>query len=237
MGRGEVETVRLAARRASEMGPTRLLYHRQTRPGYIQEALALGRLPGLWRIPGFVLALLFQVVERVVRLSRRPAEGCIDFGKRQYFYQGPGGIKDYYVNQTKYLGFPRTWYHDSQQSSGASPPEEPLWLVELLLGAVEADTTTQGRASDNWTGYRVLCDARLAVEASTYGMARPSTYRLENLSRIAVGVWLDEDGNIRREELETHWLQVTLELSDHGRTSEECFPPLPTVTEELPDGL
>jgi hypothetical protein len=217
----DAERVRLSAQETLTKGNTGLVYRQKIKLGFAR--VLLRHRAGVFDFVTRVLVALGRVA-----LSGRPNVGCIDFRNRRYYYHGPGGLRHYYVDQTRYVGGPTRWARDPTKEWGvATPSEEPLWLVELLLAAVEAETVDRGE-SDDWTAYRVECDFDRASEMSEQGLALP-LYPVPNLARISVKVWLDGEGEIRRECWETRWQRVTLELSEHGRAPEDCFPSKPSI--------
>jgi hypothetical protein len=153
------------------------------------------------------------------------AGGCIDFASRRYYLDG--AYQQYYVDGTLYAGPSPTELRPAIIQPGPGwPVGSPFWLVDLLLGARDAALLDPALHADSGSSeYRVVCDLGLAVEESGDEMAVPAASSTKQLSEIPAYVVLDRDRLLVRVAADPQVGQaVTLELFDHGRSLDDCFP-------------
>ena len=104
---------------------------------------------------------------------------------------------------------------------------EPLWLIELLRGTVEAAEV--GREQINGVDcvhYDVVTDLGRAAAASTCGMAQHFVPPGTEANALAIGTWdgrhvpadvfIDSAGLVRRINVRGPMMNVTMELFDLG---------------------
>lgn len=112
------------------------------------------------------------------------------------------------------------------EAEGSDPAStlQPLWLLDLVRGVVSArEQTPQIVAGRTCRHFSVLADLNRAAEAVSYPMAIPTgMVRLDDLTRIAAQVWVDDDGKIRH-----------MRHTEYFRQAEDAGVPLSTVTVDL----
>jgi len=85
-------------------------------------------------------------------------------------------------------------------AAGTASPLQPLWLVDVLRGVVDASGRTQEALDGhNCSAFSAHADLNRAAAALPYRLAIPAAARqLEDLEQIRVELWVDDDGFIRR---------------------------------------
>jgi len=162
----------------------------------------LRRLMG--RLGGALLRVLLQGAMRLVERSWRksaaqPAAGMIDFEARRCMYADPSHSTATLVAGDRMWRGPFGTAVDAVRADDAST-FQPLWLIDLVRGVVAAHEQTP-QALDGRTCRRFTAHADLSRAAETvpYRLAIPkSAGRLDELKRIPVEVWVDDDGYVRR---------------------------------------
>jgi len=135
------------------------------------------------------------------RLSKPMAEGVvgiIDFEANRCVYYPARSKAEMIIGDRRWYGAPGA----TVDGLVASPASElqPLWLVDLLRGVVDAREQGAERL-DGHTARRFCAHADLnrAAEGISYQMAVPSDMdQRVDLTHIAVEVWVDDDDYIRR---------------------------------------
>jgi hypothetical protein len=85
-------------------------------------------------------------------------------------------------------------------SATTASSSQPLWLVDLLRGIVDAEEREvdflQGRPCRHFAAH---IDMSRAADVLTYKMALPpGTSQLHELNELPVEVWIDDEGHVRR---------------------------------------
>jgi len=89
----------------------------------------------------------------------------------------------------------------ASSGDGFASALEPVWLFDLIRGVVDAREQSEAETLDGHTCRRfaAYADLNRVAEAVSYQVAVPSGVdRLDDLKRIPVKVWLDDEGYIRR---------------------------------------
>lgn len=206
----------------------------RSRLGRLRSRLADLLLPHL-------LSGVMRVGDRWMRKAGAPyavSIGVMDFGAHRWMYGYPAK-----PDVVLAVG-DRTWKGtagsavDSLRAAGAEA-YQPLWLFNLIRGVVEArEQGADDRAAGASRRFSVVADLNRVADAVSHHVALPQGMRwLVDLERIAVEVWVGDDGYIQRirqmdgpEDAPTR--VGTLELSEFGIELAEDWPrlftPLPT---------
>ena len=175
-----------------------------------------GRL--LWRMMVWVLPRF------VTHITKEPATGVVDFQAHRCVFGSsrPTWNSDLIIGDRHWSGSPGTTLaglHDKP----ATTTFNPLWLVDLLGGVVDAREQAV-EDIDGRSARRFLAHADLdhASAAASYTLAVPDdAAKRTDDGHLAVDVWIDDDGHIRRIRhtalAEPHPLfTVTVDLTDFG---------------------
>jgi len=169
---------------------------RRTRPrGGLPVRELIGR-----ELLGVALRTGGRLVERWVRKKiLQSATGFIDFETQRCRFGDPS-----HATTTLVVG-DRTWtgpFGTAVEAASADHAStlQPLWLVDLVRGVVTAreqpSEILQGRTCRRFSAH---ADLNRAAEAVRYQLAIPTgTARLDELKRIPVELWVDDEGRIRR---------------------------------------
>jgi hypothetical protein len=150
------------------------------------------------------------------------AAGQIDFARERSVYNA-GTLWKLCAPGRDFVGRPGEW--EAGEHDGIVV-DEPFWLLELVKATADAvDEGTDWVRGTECRRYLARADFAAAAAAARRPLARPDTDDGLDLTRLALLVWLDGDGRIRRAELPGAGSQTTLELFDFGE-------PLPI---ELPE--
>jgi len=150
------------------------------------------------------------------------AAGQIDFPQERSVYNA-GNFWKLFAPGLDFVGQPDEWKAGEHDGIGL---DEPFWLLELIKATVDAvDDGTEWVRGTECRRYAATADFGLAQARAERPLATPSSSDQLDLARLAVDVWLDEPGRIRRAELHGAGSLTTLELFDFGE-------PLPI---ELPE--
>jgi hypothetical protein len=150
------------------------------------------------------------------------AAGQIDFVQRRSVYNA-GTVWKLSAPGRHFFGQPDEWTAGEHEGIVL---EEPFWLLEVINATVAAvDDGSDWVRGTECRRYAATADFRLALAGADRPLATPWSSDQLDLARLAVDVWLDEPGRIRRAELHGAGSLTTLELFDFGE-------PLPI---ELPD--
>jgi hypothetical protein len=158
------------------------------------------------------------------------AAGQIDFAQRRSVYNA-GTFWKLFAPGHDFVGRPGAWEADGHEGIAF---EEPFWLLELIGSTVEAvEDETEFVRGERCRRHRCAADfTRAAAGAPAGGLARPVWLDRLDPGRLAVDVWLDDDGRIRRARFHEAGSLTTLELFDFG----EPRPiELPGAAEILPE--
>ncbi len=158
--------------------------------------------------------------------------GRIDFVHDRALYRGGGG---WVLTAPGWdiIGEPGEWEADVLDD-GTLGDNEPSWLLELIAAATKAtDAGSETVLGTPCRHYRTVASFALASEQAKRPLGPRRPFGHVDPERLAIDVWLDEDGRIRRAVLHGHGdpTLMKLELSDfRGPESIE----LPTPDEILP---
>ncbi|HEX3873768.1 MAG TPA: hypothetical protein VHW26_06460 [Solirubrobacteraceae bacterium] len=150
-----------------------------------------------------------------------PAAGQIDFARDRSVYNagtswrlfGPG---------RDFTGRPGGWQAGEHAGIVLA---EPHWLLGLVRGTVGAATAgTEWLRGTECRLYRAVADFHVAAAAATRPLAVPAGADQLDLSRLAIDVWLDDAGRIRRAEFHRPGLLMTLDLFEFGEPLPIEFP-------------
>jgi len=134
--------------------------------------------------------------------ASQPQLGIIDFAGHRCMY-GPFTVKE--REESVLVVQDRQWTgvaggHIDRLSAKAASALQPLWLLNLLRGVVEAEE--RGVASldgQSCTHFCAQVDLLRAADAVAYEMALPpGVSQLQELKEIAVELWIDGEGYVRR---------------------------------------
>jgi hypothetical protein len=153
------------------------------------------------------------------------AAGQIEFARERSVYNA-GAFWKLCAPGRHFAGRPGDW--ESHEHEGIRL-DEPFWLLELIKATVEAfddgPDWVRGAECRRYRGRADFTVAAAAAAATQRPLARPAAGDGVDLTRLALDVWLDPTGRIRRAALDLGGPQMTLELFDFGE-------PLPI---DLPD--
>lgn len=165
-------------------------------PGTLMRRLVreLGR-----RVSRLLLRGLTRLFRRFVtrKISAQPTVGVLDFEAHRCMY----GYRSYVMlvdGDRVWQGAPGTSV--ASLSSKPAAAYQPLWLFDLLRGVEQAQAEGMDIV-EGLTCRRFLAHANLirAADAVPYDMAVPAGIdQLADLTRLPVGVWVDERGHLRR---------------------------------------
>jgi len=172
-----------------------------------------GRL--LWRMMGWLLPRF------ITHITKEPATGVVDFQAHRCVFGSSPGNSSLIIGDRHWSGSPGTSLAGLRDKPATT--FQPLWLVDLLGGVVDA----RGQAVEDIDGrsaWRYLAHADLdhASAAASYTLAVPDdAEKRTDDGHVAVDVWIDDDGHIRRIRhtalAESHPLfTVTVDLTDFG---------------------
>lgn len=159
-----------------------------------------------------------RVYGRLVAQARRTSslpgpDGVIDFMNRRSMYSA-GSYWRLFADGRDYSGEPGEWWVAERTTLY---DDDPFWPLMLLASTSEVtadtDETVRGVACRRYDGYADFLGSQDANSA----LAAPLHARQQELSKLPVQVWLDDDGRIRQA---IYWgedeLQTRIELSDYG---------------------
>jgi hypothetical protein len=172
-----------------------------------------GRL--LWRMLRWVLPRL------VTHITKEPSTGVVDFQAHRCVFGSsrPTWNSDLIIGNRHWSGSPGTTLaglHDKPATTS-----QPLWLVDLLRGVVDAREQAV-EDIDGRSARRFLAHADLdhASAAASYTLAVPDdAEKHTDDGHVAVDVWIDDDGHIRRirhARLAEPHASFTVDLTDFG---------------------
>ncbi len=170
--------------------------------------------------------------------GERPRAGVLDFEGQRCMYGDPSPSTAVLV-----VG-DRTWngpFPAAVESDGAAASTlQPLWLLDLVRGAVSArEQTPQLLDGRPCRRFSALADLNRAAEAVAYRLALPMGMKhLDDLTRIRAEVWVDDDGCIRRirhtdETAGVPISTVTLDLIEFGVGLPAEWSRLPRVPDDV----
>ncbi len=175
---------------------------------------------------------MFRVLKRLSNTMAEGVVGIIDFeGSRCVYFLGRSKA-EMIVGDQRWCGAPGAIVEGP--CPGPASELQPLWLVDLVRGVVDA----QEQAAEHLNGHlarRFLAHADLnrAADAVSYAMATPSDiHQRVDLTRIAVELWIDDNGYIRRirqASAETPMSTSTLDLIEFGVTLPSDWSRIPSV--------
>ena len=162
----------------------------------------------------------------------RPVVGVIDFAEHRCV-QLPSGQSEaeLIVGDERWLGAPGTAIN--RLTAKPATVWQPLWLVDLVRGVVDArEHPAQDAGGNGPRRFSATSDLNRAAEAVPYGMAIPPNLdRLDDLRNIPIDVWVDDDGFIRRLRHDnarpTTLMTSTLDLTELGIAVPEDWSRIP----------
>lgn len=135
------------------------------------------------------------------RLSKTMAEGMvgtIDFEASRCVYYPAPSKAEMIVGDRRWYGAPGT----TIEGVAGEPASDvqPLWLIDLVRGVVDArEEGAESLGARRARRFSAHADLDRAAEAVGYEMAVPSDLRERGDPKyVAVEVWVDDDGYIRR---------------------------------------
>jgi hypothetical protein len=139
-----------------------------------------------------------RLIRRVSKATEVPMPGVVDFQAHRCVYHGNSSMATLIVGNRRWYAAPGTAV--DELSAGAASVTQPLWLVDLVGGVVDATEQApedvNGRTTRRFSAH---ADLNRAVEAVSYEMeAPPEVEHSGDLTRIPVEVCVDHDGYIRR---------------------------------------
>jgi hypothetical protein len=153
--------------------------------------------------------------------------GWVDFVGRRYELDGSGEWMVRVDGGRRFTGRDASRLRQERRVRSSSTLLEPLWLIELLRGTVEAADMGEGPVRDVvCRHYEVVTDFPRAAAASQCGMVQhfvpPGTLAkapaIEAWDRphIRADVLIDDAGLVRRIHVRGPLMNVTIELFDFG---------------------
>lgn len=135
------------------------------------------------------------------RLSKTLAQGVVgilDFEANRCVYYMERSKAEMIVGDRQWYGAPGASV--AGLAAGPASALQPLWLVDLVRGVMDAREQGPERLNGGTARhFSAHADLNRAAEAVSYEMAVPSDIdQLVDLTYIAVEVWVDEDGYLRR---------------------------------------
>lgn len=132
------------------------------------------------------------------KLEAEAAIGVIDFEAHRCVHHSGRSHPELVVGDRRWRG--ATGRAVDGLSGDPASASQPLWLVDLVRGVVDAREQAaeglHGRATRRLSAH---ADLNRAAEAVSYQMAVPAgIHQLGDLEHIALEVWIDDDDCIRR---------------------------------------
>jgi len=116
-------------------------------------------------------------------------------------------------------------------------PSQPLWLVDLLHGMVEAepagDEVVRGMPCRRLAG---RADLGRAERDGGRPVAVPEASRIEELHAVPIDCWIGRDGLVRRVRVQMRSRITGVDLFDFGVPVERDWPDMPTFRTPVADG-
>ena len=154
-------------------------------------------------------------------ITKEPATGVVDFQAHRCVFDSspPTGNSDLIIGDRHWSGSPGTTLaglHDKPARTF-----QPLWLVDLLRGVVDArEQAVEDIDGRNARRFLAHADLDHASAAASYTLAVPDdAAKRTDDGHLAVDVWIDDDGHIRRirhTALADPLFTVTVDLTDFG---------------------
>jgi len=177
-----------------------------------------------------------RLLQRFVKAVAQPQAGVIDFAGHRCMYGPFQASKEreeavLVVRDRHWTGAPGEHIH--RLSAKTAPANQPLWLLDLLCGVVDAEkrgvASLQGQTC---THFGAQVDLLRASDAVAYQMALPpGVSQLQELQRIPVELWIDGEGHVRRvrHTAASETAVLTVDLTEFGTS-------LPSDWSRLPSG-
>jgi hypothetical protein len=142
--------------------------------------------------------------------------GCIDFVRERSFYSTAGGGWSVLVPGVEYIGEPGQW-EEVVLDSAMLEAHDPFWLLRLIGAVGEATEAGRERVLGKpCRRFATLASLPLATAGAERVLQPPAGYDQLDLERLAVDVWLDSSGRLRRATLHGTRFLIMLELSRFG---------------------
>jgi hypothetical protein len=190
------ERLREAYELSAAAGPARARYEFDTgwEPG--QAGRVADSMPGWLRVATYPFRALLRRAFRDVDMGHQVQEGVVDLAGRCSWMAVEHGPRTVVVGSRMWFGEP----HDTKarKRSLSAGTTHPLWLLELLKGAVRAEArSVSGAGGETGESYAVLADLSRASAATPGGLAPCTSTRVEDLAALELTVDLDDSGRVR----------------------------------------
>lgn len=137
-------------------------------------------------------------------------EGVVDFANRRTSFDDPPTVADGGLTFWSTPGSTSS-YRVIGRRDAAAPVGMPLWLVDVSRGIDSARSRGQETfGEESWSAYDCKSNMALAADRAPGGFAGPRGGLLP-ARRLAVTVWIDDVGHMRR--LQTGWQGHTWTLT------------------------
>jgi len=144
--------------------------------------------------------------------------GRIDFKNQRSLYCEDEGQWTLTAPGLEFMGEPGEWEQVVSDDDALVDHIDPLWLLQLIAGVVEASEDGQEAVlGEPCKRYRTVASLAVATAQSKRKMEPPSSRGNLDLDRLPIDVWVDDAGRIRRAILHGDHSLMLLELSDFGR--------------------
>ncbi len=245
------EEVRAALERTVRRGSARIEFRFQISLDDIlaDESQSMGSQGGsaqrrltrwAWHVAGrMFISGMRRLIKRLSRTMAEGVVGIIDFEANRCVYCLDRSKVEMIIGDRRWYGAPGTTVE--RLSAGPASELQPLWLVDLVRGVVDARVEGTERLDGRMARrFSARADLNRAAEVVSYEMAVPSnTAQLVDLTNIAVEVWVDDDGYIRRIRYAsghpgTPMSTSTLDLTEFGIALPSDWSRIPTVATDHP---
>jgi hypothetical protein len=144
--------------------------------------------------------------------------GRIDFANQRSLYREDEDQWTLTAPGLEFMGEPGEWEQVVSDDDALVDHIDPLWLLQLIAGVVEASEDGQEAVlGEPCKRYRTVASLAVATAQSKRKMEPPSSRGNLDLDRLPIDVWVDDAGRIRRAILHGDHSLMLLELSDFGR--------------------
>ena len=142
--------------------------------------------------------------------------GVADFEHARFLYNSDGECWRLFAPGREYVGGFDEW-EMVRTATAVIAAEEPIWLLEILSGAVEVvEDGTESILGENCSRYLATVRFADAAAVCSRELAPPTTVRGLDADKIPLRVWLDDAGRARRVELKLGRGRTALEPSQFG---------------------
>lgn len=143
--------------------------------------------------------------------------GRIDFANQRCLYSEDDDRWTLTAPRLEFMGEPGGWEQVVSEDDTLVGHIDPLWLLELIAGVVEAsDDGGESVLGEPCSRYATVASFAVASAQSERPMEPPSSRGSLDLDRLPIDVWVDTTSRMRRAILHGDQTLMMLELSDFG---------------------